>query len=73
MHLTRVFIGTVALLLALCGSFCSLGQAQPGSNSLWRAQSIYQIVTDRFFDGDPSNDNAEGNYRPRNQSRRPRR
>ena len=25
---------------------------------------IYQIITDRFFDGDPSNNNADGNYDP---------
>jgi glycosidase len=29
-----------------------------------RAQSIYQVVTDRFFDGDPSNNDADGNYHP---------
>jgi alpha-amylase len=30
----------------------------------WRDQSIYQIVTDRFFNGDPSNDTIEGSYNP---------
>jgi glycosidase len=25
----------------------------------WRNESIYQILTDRFYDGNPSNDNAE--------------
>jgi glycosidase len=34
------------------------------SDDLWQRQSIYQIITDRFFDGDPSNDNADGNYDP---------
>ena len=38
--------------------------AQPAGD-LWRQQSIYQIFTDRFYDGDPSNDNADGNYNPR--------
>jgi len=38
--------------------------AQSISNSFLQAQSIYQIVTDRFFDGDPSNNNADGNYSP---------
>ncbi len=33
-------------------------------NSFWQSQSIYQIVTDRFFDGNPANDNAEGTYAP---------
>lgn len=38
--------------------------AQSISNDLWQAQSIYQIVTDRFYDGDPSNNNADGNCDP---------
>ncbi|HXS69876.1 MAG TPA: alpha-amylase family glycosyl hydrolase [Candidatus Polarisedimenticolia bacterium] len=36
--------------------------AQNSGNSFWQRQSIYQIITDRFFDGDPSNNNADGNY-----------
>ena len=38
--------------------------AQSAGNALWQRQSIYQIITDRFYDGDPSNDNADGNYDP---------
>ncbi len=38
--------------------------AQVAPNTLWQRQSIYQIITDRFYDGDPSNDNADGNYDP---------
>lgn len=38
--------------------------AQSGSRPLWQGQSIYQIVTDRFYDGDPANNNADGNYYP---------
>ncbi len=38
--------------------------AQSGPNHLWQAQSIYQIITDRFFDGDTNNDNVEGTYAP---------
>jgi len=34
------------------------------STSPWPRQSIYQIITDRFYDGDPSNDDADGNYDP---------
>ncbi|HXX42804.1 MAG TPA: alpha-amylase family glycosyl hydrolase [Chthoniobacterales bacterium] len=30
----------------------------------WQSQNIYQIITDRFFDGDPSNNNADGTYDP---------
>jgi alpha-amylase len=40
----------------------ALAPAQSASNGFWQAQSIYQIITDRFFDGDPSNNNADGNY-----------
>jgi len=38
--------------------------AQDTSDGFWQEQSIYQIITDRFYDGDPSNDNADGNYDP---------
>jgi glycosidase len=53
-------------LLLLLASIVAPGSArgQNASNGFWQAQSIYQIVTDRFFDGDPSNNNAEGNYDP---------
>lgn len=37
---------------------------QAESPDSWQKQSIYQIITDRFFDGDPSNNNADGNYDP---------
>jgi alpha-amylase len=40
------------------------GAAQTNSADFWRDQSIYQIITDRFFDGDPSNNNADGNFDP---------
>ncbi len=40
------------------------GHAQTNSPDLWQNQNIYQIITDRFFDGDASNNNAEGNYDP---------
>jgi alpha-amylase len=52
---------TAALLLFSSGGSAN---AQSVSNGLWQAQSIYQIITDRFFDGDPSNNNADGNYDP---------
>jgi alpha-amylase len=38
--------------------------AQSVSNGFWQGQSIYQIITDRFYDGDPSNNDADGNYNP---------
>src|SRR5579862_1326007 len=36
------------------------------TNLFWQTQNIYQIITDRFYDGDTSNDNAEGTYAPGN-------
>jgi 1,4-alpha-glucan branching enzyme len=58
---TRFIAG--GFIASLC--FCPPGvPAQSASNAFWQAQSIYQIVTDRFFDGDPSNNNADGNYFP---------
>src|SRR5271154_1394289 len=48
------------------GLLCLSGRtlAQSASNGFWQGQSIYQIITDRFYDGDPSNDNADRNYNP---------
>src|SRR5271157_3890972 len=40
------------------------------SNDLWQGQSIYQIITDRFYDGDASNNNADGNFDPAGHSGR---
>jgi glycosidase len=37
---------------------------QSAADGPWQAQSLYQVITDRFFDGDPANNNADGNYRP---------
>lgn len=54
----------VALLSLVVGP----ARVQSASNEFWQAQSIYQIITDRFFDGDPSNNNAEGNYNPSSSS-----
>jgi glycosidase len=59
-------LATVILALA---SFAAHTYAQNqynsgGSTNLWPRQSIYQIITDRFYDGDPSNDNADGNFDP---------
>ncbi|MDB6122274.1 MAG: Alpha-amylase [Pedosphaera sp.] len=59
--------GLTRLCLGACAFFClaaTNSNAQAVSNGFWQAQSIYQIVTDRFFDGDASNNNAEGNYNP---------
>jgi alpha-amylase len=53
------------LRLFLCG--CVLLGSVPAfsASEFWQRQSIYQVITDRFFDGDPSNNNADGNYDPK--------
>src|SRR5580658_6718256 len=51
------------LIPAILSLFAPCLSAQ-SSNSDWQAQSIYQIVTDRFYDGNTNNDNAEGTYAP---------
>jgi len=51
---------TLSLLLALLALRVTvLAQPAPG---FWPAQSIYQIFTDRFYDGDPSNNNLSGSF-----------
>jgi cyclomaltodextrin glucanotransferase len=56
---------TACLTIAL-GFVAGNSIAQNASNGFWQAQSIYQIVTDRFFDGNAANNNADGNYNPAN-------
>jgi glycosidase len=62
-HAWRHYVRPICLLAAL-GLVVAEVSAQ--SNNFWRAQSIYQIITDRFYDGDTNNDNAEGTYAPSN-------
>ena len=56
--------GVGVILLVASSFFGANAWAQSASNEFWQAQSIYQIITDRFFDGDASNNNADGNYNP---------
>ena len=51
------------LLLSCLTATVGRGQS---SNLFWQTQSIYQIITDRFYNGDTNNDNAEGYYSPQN-------
>src|SRR5690349_901108 len=55
---------TVVWAMAVLAALPFSAGAQAVSNGFWQAQSIYQIITDRFFDGDSSNNNADGNYDP---------
>lgn len=52
-----------ALALAACLAPHPGAAATPSPDD-WRDVVIYQIVTDRFSDGDPSNDAVEGHYAP---------
>jgi glycosidase len=51
----------LALFLLFLSAVASC-EAQSPSNEFWQGQSIYQIITDRFFDGDNANNNADGNF-----------
>ena len=52
-----------ARALYLPTALCLAATHSPAqSNKFWQAPSIYQIITDRFYDGDTNNDNAEGTY-----------
>jgi alpha-amylase len=63
-HLAILSRGVAACLLAALCLLAAEARAQTGSTDLWQRQSIYQIITDRFYDGDPANNNADGNYDP---------
>jgi glycosidase len=52
-------------LLAALSLFAGQAAAQT-SNVFWQGQSIYQIITDRYYDGNTTNDNVEGTYAPSN-------
>jgi glycosidase len=46
------------LVLLLVSPLLSMAQG----NAYWRDQTIYQIFTDRFFDGDAANNNASSSF-----------
>jgi glycosidase len=56
--------GAAVCLLAVLGLFAVRAGGQSATNEFWQRQSIYQIITDRFYDGDAGNNNADGNYDP---------
>jgi glycosidase len=68
---TRRRVGAAALLLALAGGASAAGGLKlhvPSPD--WRDQIIYFVVTDRFADGDPrNNDQGAGEYRPGERSK----
>jgi glycosidase len=51
------------LLITLLFGIATAAQAQHyPSPTDWRNENIYQILTDRFYDGNPSNDNVEASH-----------
>ena len=56
--------GAAAASLFIATSFHVTVARGDQTPEYWQRQSIYQVITDRFFDGDPSNNNADGNYNP---------
>lgn len=52
----------LALSFFLLAALLPAAFGQNATNSYWQAQNIYQVVTDRFYDGEVSNNNADGNY-----------
>jgi glycosidase len=59
----RAAAGAIGLAIALAAA-ASAGPALHPSPADWRDVVIYQVLTDRFANGDPSNDAAEGNLAP---------
>ncbi|HEY3762894.1 MAG TPA: alpha-amylase family glycosyl hydrolase [Verrucomicrobiae bacterium] len=54
----------IAFLAASFGGMAAAQDMGKDGNTFWQRQSIYQVITDRFFDGDPTNNDADGNYDP---------
>ncbi len=54
----------IFIVVTACFYWAVPASAQSIPNTFWQAQSIYQLITDRFYDGDTNNDNAEGTYAP---------
>jgi alpha-amylase len=55
-----------ALFIPVMLGLVTMDSPAQSSNRFWQAQSIYQIITDRFYDGNTNNDNVEGTYAPSN-------
>jgi alpha-amylase len=68
MHLTVQSWCLRIQVLCISGvlGFVTMHSSAQSSNNFWRTQSIYQIITDRFYDGNTNNNNVEGTYAPSN-------
>lgn len=58
--------GWIPRVWLLLGVLLAVGRAEAATPSPadWRDLTIYQVLTDRFFDGDAANNTAEGSYAP---------
>ncbi len=56
--------GGAAVSFLIATALFPTGARGDQTPEFWQGQSIYQVITDRFFDGDASNNTAEGNYNP---------
>ncbi len=57
-------IATALVAATTCASLLPAPLARALTEEEWRDLVIYQVITDRFDDGDPSNNDAEGVYNP---------
>jgi glycosidase len=60
----RILPWCLLTLLAIASGLWAADARAQTTNSFWQQQNIYQLITDRFYDGDTSNDNVEGTYAP---------
>ncbi len=57
------FIRVVLFATGLACGFAPIASAAPFPSPVdWRNENIYQILTDRYYNGNPSNDNVEANH-----------
>ena len=61
-HVLRWLRLSIFAAAGFCWAMSISAQSVP--NRYWQAQNIYQIITDRFYDGDTNNDNVENTYDP---------
>src|ERR1019366_10614795 len=61
-HVLRWLRLSIFTAAGFCWAMSISAQSVP--NRYWQAQNIYQIITDRFYDGDTNNDNVENTYDP---------
>lgn len=64
LHTLNVWMGNAGVAIDKIMLTANGNYSPKYSPDFWRNQSIYQIVTDRFFDGDSSNNTASPNYSP---------